>query len=374
MANENIKVLHLIDSGGLYGAEKMLLALVSEQIKHGIEPMIFSVGEPGIGPKPLEVEASRSGLPVTPWRMKPGFNLMEALKIMRWATDHDYSLLHSHGYKFDILFGLLPIKIRGLPIISTVHGYVKAKFPRKIWFYELLDRIALRSVDHVIFVRKGMELDVGSLCRSSVIPNGISLEQKTHNASLSSDIQGFISNHNKLIVAVGRLSKEKGFDVLVNAFAMLTENHSDVGLVIAGEGQDRQRIEELVENLRLPKNVSIPGYVSNIPELLDEADALVIPSFTEGLPMVLLEAMQARCPVVATSVGGIPEVLDYGNAGFLIPRGDPVALFRELAELLETTEQIEPKINHAFHRLVAEYSAEAMSLSYKKIYSEILDN
>jgi len=101
---------------------------------------------------------------------------------------------------------------------------------------------------------------------------------------------------------------------------------------------------------------------------------LVIPSFTEGLPMVLLEAMQARCPVVATSVGGIPEVLDYGNAGFLIPRGDPVALFRELAELLETTEQIEPKINHAFHRLVAEYSAEAMSLSYKKIYSEILDN
>ena len=156
MANENIKVLHLIDSGGLYGAEKMLLALVSEQIKHGIEPMIFSVGEPGIGPKPLEVEASRSGLPVTPWRMKPGFNLMEALKIMRWATDHDYSLLHSHGYKFDILFGLLPIKIRGLPIISTVHGYVKAKFPRKIWFYELLDRIALRSVDHVIFVRKGI--------------------------------------------------------------------------------------------------------------------------------------------------------------------------------------------------------------------------
>ena len=98
-----MKVLHLIDSGGLYGAEKMLLALVKAQLSQGLEPMILSAGELTIPQKPLEIEATRLGLPVIPWRMKPGFNIGESRKILKWAVANDYDILHSHGFKFNVL-------------------------------------------------------------------------------------------------------------------------------------------------------------------------------------------------------------------------------------------------------------------------------
>ena len=94
-----LKILHLIDSGGLYGAEKMLLSLVKEQVQQGLQPMILSAGELEIDEKPLEAEARRKGLPVTPWRMKPGLNLKESWKILVWAREHGYKLLHSQDRK-----------------------------------------------------------------------------------------------------------------------------------------------------------------------------------------------------------------------------------------------------------------------------------
>jgi hypothetical protein len=107
-----LKVLHLIDSGGLYGAEKMLLSLVQEQLKQGLDPMILSAGEPGTDEKPIEAEARNKGLPVTAWRMAPGLNLKESWKILKWAQDNKYQLLHSHGFKFNVLLGMYPAWIR----------------------------------------------------------------------------------------------------------------------------------------------------------------------------------------------------------------------------------------------------------------------
>ena len=94
MTGMGLKVLHLIDSGGLYGAEKMLLTLVAEQVKMGLSPMILSAGEMGITEKALEIEAKRLGLPLCIWRMKPGFNFKESLKILRWAKTHKFQVLH----------------------------------------------------------------------------------------------------------------------------------------------------------------------------------------------------------------------------------------------------------------------------------------
>ena len=130
-----LKVLHLIDSGGLYGAEKMLLSLVKEQLKTGLEPMILSAGELDVIEKPIEAEAKRLGLPVIPWRMKPGLNLKESFKILRWAKKNRYDLLHSHGFKFNVLLGIYPERVRKIPMIATLHGYVYAPRFSKLWFY-----------------------------------------------------------------------------------------------------------------------------------------------------------------------------------------------------------------------------------------------
>ena len=106
-----MRVLHIIDSGGMYGAEVMLLNLVEEQIRQGLKPVIASIGDNQTGEKPLEIEAHKRGFPLKIFRMRPGPNFIGAWKILNYAKSIDCNLLHSHGYKGNILFGFLPKKI-----------------------------------------------------------------------------------------------------------------------------------------------------------------------------------------------------------------------------------------------------------------------
>ena len=182
-----MRVLHLIDSGGLYGAEKMLLTLVSEQMAAGLLPTVLSAGETGIQNKPIEVEARRLGIPVIPWRMNPGFNLKAARDILRWAQSENYQILHSHGYKFNVLMGLWPESIRKIPLIATLHGYVRAKRFTKAWVYETIDRLILARLRRVVLVSEAMKRQVPEkIARSSktvVIPNGMSIGSIRESAS-----------------------------------------------------------------------------------------------------------------------------------------------------------------------------------------------
>ena len=120
----------------------MLLSLVQEQTRRGMDPMILSAGAPGIEEKALEKEAVRLRIPVTPWRMKPGLNIRESWKILKWAQLNGYQILHSHGFKFNVLLGMIPRLLRKLPMVVTLHGYVHAKRFSKLWVYEVLDRVA----------------------------------------------------------------------------------------------------------------------------------------------------------------------------------------------------------------------------------------
>jgi glycosyltransferase involved in cell wall biosynthesis len=318
-----MKVLHLIDSGGLYGAERMLLSLVGEQIAMGLEPTILSAGEPGIPEKPLEAEAKRLGLPLKTWRMKPGFNLKEARKIVQWAADNGTELFHSHGYKFNILLGL-PGNGRKLPMIATLHGYVHAPKFSKLWLYELVDRYAIRRMDAVVLVGDAMKRELpDSLVNSPkthTIRNGVCIEdiQAKSKENPPEHIAEFLSRHDPVILGVGRLSPEKGFNYLLEAFQNISERWPTAGLLIVGEGGERKKLESMIEQYSLTDCVSMPGYCENIPAVMSRATLLVIPSLTEGLPITLLEAMAVRLPVVSSAVGEIPVVLDNGNCGVLV--------------------------------------------------------
>ena len=147
-----IKVLHLIDSGGLYGAEMMLLDLVEEQVKSGIKPLILSVGTHEDEKKPIELAAEKRSLPIKAYRMKAGFNLMSGIGVLRFAQKKKFQILHSHGYKFNILLGIIPRFMRKIPIITTVHGYVHAAYFSKMGMYQYLDRFSLQWLDFVVFV------------------------------------------------------------------------------------------------------------------------------------------------------------------------------------------------------------------------------
>lgn len=370
-----MKVLHLIDSGGLYGAERMLLSLVREQITMGLEPVILSAGEPDIPEKPLETEAKRLGLPLKIWRMKPGLNLKEARKIVRWATEHGVKLFHSHGYKFNILLGL-PGNGRKMPMIATLHGYVHAPKFSKLWLYELVDRFAIRRMDAVVLVGDAMKRELpDSLVNSPkthTIRNGVCIEdiQAKAKESPPEHIAEFISRHDPIILGVGRLSPEKGFNYLLEAFQHVSERWPNAGLLIAGEGREREALERTVQENKLSDSVMLPGYCVNILPVMSKASLLVISSHTEGLPITLLEAMAVQLPIVASAVGEITFVLEEGAGGKLIYDITGKNLAFAIEGAVNNKVGASSRAKTAYSRLCSIYSASLMAKNYQKIYRQ----
>ncbi len=371
------KVLHLIDSGGLYGAEKMLLSLVQEQVKQGLEPMILSVGELGIDVKPIEAEARRKGLPITPWRMNPGLNLKESWKILKWAQRNCYDLLHSHGFKFNVLLGIYPEMVRRVPMIATLHGYVHAPRFSKMWLYELLDRFVIRRMRGVVLVGEAMKKEFPGKLSSGhtvVIPNGLDITklQAMSMSSLDEPFKSFFDNHEVVIIGVGRLSREKGFDRLILAFSEFRKEFPKSGLVMVGEGKLRQKFEALIEELGIEDDVLMPGYCSNVPVLLRHASALVMPSLTEGLPITLLEAISLKTPVVASIVGDIPKVLGDGKGGELLSDIEPATISSAIEKLVNEKELSSRRVDWAYESVSKDYSSAAMAGRYLEFYERAL--
>lgn len=373
-----MKILHIIDSGGLYGAEIMLLNLMSEQVAQGLMPILVSIGDPGVAEKPLEAEALRRGLRVELFRMRPGPNILGALEVLRFARDERADMLHSHGYKGNILFGFLPRFVRRMPMVSTVHGWTWSGGMTRMRIYEWLDSQSLAFVDRIITVssamkehprlknRPGLSLDV--------VPNGIPL--KAEHAGMNSvdhnqDIISFCS-HGFTIGAIGRLSPEKGFASLLQVVSALSEQGNEIRLVILGEGGLRSSLEAAVRNLGIENKVLLPGYVRNAQQYLPFFSMFAMPSLTEGLPMVLLEAMQAGVPIVATRVGGIPDVLQEGRCGLLISPGCNAELEDGITKVMQNEEAAQERVAAARQQVDEVYSSRAMALKYLAIYRSVI--
>jgi colanic acid/amylovoran biosynthesis glycosyltransferase len=142
------------------------------------------------------------------------------------------------------------------------------------------------------------------------------------------------------LLFVGRLAAVKGLPVLLDAVARLAKDRPDIRLVVAGDGPDRSKLEAQTGRLGIATNVEFRGYQSQaqVRELLQQTDVFAMASFAEGVPVVLMEAMAAGVPVVATRIAGVPELVDDGVSGFLVPPGEPHTLAEKIGVLLDNSE------------------------------------
>ncbi len=371
---DSFRVLHLIDSGGLYGAEKVILSLLAEQRREGMDPILLSAGEPNVGDKAIEQAAERLGIQVVPWRMRSGLNLRQTRRILRWACSQGIGLLHSHGYKFNILMGLWPRPWRAqLPLVCTLHGYVKAPRWSKMAVYEALDRIVLQRADGVALVDKTMRhrlpnrVSESSLCR--VIPNGLdNATPKT--ASLRKGLGQFTASHGVNLIAVGRLAREKGFDTLIQAYVDYPEELANTGVVVFGDGPLRDTFQAQISEAGLDDQIMLVGY-ADAAGLMPHFDALVMPSRTEGLPMTVLEALRAELPIIATRVGGVPAALDGLESALLVEPERPDQIANAVAQFTASNDH--GRHGHELRqRFVTHYSASAMAEGYRRLYEDVL--
>lgn len=374
----NAKILHIIDSGGFYGAEAMLLNLMEEQVALGLDPILASIGRPGVGEKAIEVEARRRNLSVRPFRMKPGPNWRGCREILEFAKSEGADLIHTHGYKGNILFSLMPRALRQVPMVTTLHGYTWTGGLTRMYFYQKLDAMCLRRSDQVVLVNGAMTnhpfLRGKRNIPFKVIENGIAVSRRGDRPAggeLRSDIIDF-AGKGFTIAAIGRLSREKGFDRLVEAVAGLVAAGKDIRLVIMGDGYLKGELFLKVNELGIADRVMFSGYVDGAGRYLPYFNLFAMSSLTEGLPMVLLEAMAAEVPIVATYVGGIPEVLDHGEGGVLVGAGDVGALKGGIEEVMDRPEAAARRTACALARVREVYSSRAMAERYSKIYADLL--
>ena len=173
------------------------------------------------------------------------------------------------------------------------------------------------------------------------------------------------------ICAVGRLSPEKGFDLLIDAVSALVAEGRDLRLVIMGEGGLRKELESQAGALMLGDRLLMPGYVPNAKSCLSRLGLFAMPSLTEGLPMVLLEAMAAGVPIVASRVGGIPEMLSQGRAGILVPPRDFDALKEGIRVVLDDPAAARQRAAAAAERLHTAYCSRVMAERYLDVYRQM---
>lgn len=296
-----MKVFHVIDSGGFYGAESMLLSLCLKQIEKNLDVEVISIGLPGEGEKDLERQLNNMGVPLCKWRMKAFPDIRQSRKILNYCENNSANIIHSHGYKGNILLALLPKSSRKVPIISTVHGYTSHRILDRMTLYQLVDKLALRRLDAVVLVSESVRMQMYRALennRTYVIPNGVPLDEDHQSQN----------NHRKLndsdfnVIAIGRLCREKNFKMLVEAFFLVLKEIPHAKLSIFGEGEERENLQHTIKELNLEHAVQMPGYIDDTSSAYQNADVFVNSSITEGMPITILEAMKAGCQIVATNI------------------------------------------------------------------------
>lgn len=284
-------------------------------------------------------------------------------------------LLCCHGYKGDII-GIMAARRVGIPVLAISHGWTAAAV--RVRVYEYADRRVMKWMDRVVAVSEGQAVKVRRAGvrpeRVVVIPNAVHAERfDVVDPSGRDDLLALFPTPPRQIVgAVGRLSPEKGFDQLILAAQKVVKEYPDVGFVLVGDGPLRDRLQSQIEQAQLQGRFVLAGHRSDVDRLFPHMDALAMPSYTEGLPCVLLEAMAAGVPVVATAVGGIPEVVTDGVTGWLVPPGNPDPLADRLHRLLSDSALGRRFADQARLRVRRDYTFGAQADRYAQLLTSII--
>lgn len=301
---------------------------------------------------------------------KDGTDYFSFLKVARILKEENIDVIHTHNTQ-PFIDGTIAAILAGVKTI--VHTDHARNFPdkKRYMFAEWLVSHAAYKVVGVSEHTSSnlMKYEKISKKKISTIPNGIdgkrydiAVDKKKKRAELGIPGDGFV------IGVAARLTEGKGISYLLQAMITLTIEFPGISLVIAGTGEYEEELKRQAKELEVADSTFFIGPRSDMPEILKVLDLFVLPSLHEGLPMVLLEAMAAGCPVVSTDVGGIFMAITNGENGSLVDSENSQALAMEISKVLKDKELRECYIRKGYERFRAEFSAETMTEQYQKLY------
>ena len=359
--------IQLTSTGGFYGAERTLVELAAYLAEQGWESHVIALEGRGAGE--LVRRASDCGVSAMAYTEGGRLGMRALLAKLRATLEHSpRAIVHSHGYKPDILLAALGAPGR-LGCVATCHTWYSDTLKMKL--VERLDKRVLRRFDHVVAVSEEICTD---LLNSGVSPavvsridNGISLPPSDPAARESIRSEFGVAPEERLVVQIGRLARSKRNDLLLEAVSRLTGS-VPIRVLLVGEGDQKGWLGEKAQSLGIAERVTFCGYRADVHRILAAADLLALTSDKEGLPIVILEAMAAGCPIVSTAVGGLPMVLRHNENAGLVPPDDVKQLTCVLREALLDPQMVKIRAKRAQADFVTRFSRDAMGKQYLYVY------
>ena len=265
------------------------------------------------------------------------------------------------------------------PWVAFHHGYTTTDL--KMLAYNRLDRLSLPKADRVVTVCQAFARE---LAKSTKIPeekifvqhNAIRPQPKPSDAEVN-ELKRHVgmAEHDRLIISIGRLSKEKAHGVLIEAFRLLCTTNPNLScrLVIVGDGPERASLETAARASGQNDRITFAGQVNNVQPFYAAADVFVLPSLSEGSPNVLLEAMAAEVPIVATAVGGVTEIVSNEESALLVAPKNPQALATAIDRVLQDSALARRLTTVASAVVAREHSPEAYARSLISLYQEVIE-
>jgi len=363
----NAKVLHMIETSGPGGAENMLinhiLALKSKSICS--EVLLIRDGW-------LRHRLTSLGINCFVIPLDAFFSPSWLLRVLLLIKRGNYMALHSHEFAMNCHAAILSLLCR-IPAVGTIHGknYYPDRLQRRVLykFLSKLSKFVAVSENIKKFLAKDIGLNINDIV---VIPNGVDIEKYKSDPSTRKKIRDELQiNEDEILIgAVGNLYPVKGHSTLILSAKNILSTFKNVKFVVAGRGAEQSSLEEKIKEFGLEDSFKLLGFREDIDCLLQGFDIFAMPSLSEGLPLSILEAMAARCVVVASRVGGIPELVSDGETGLLVPPMDPLQLSSALLRLI-SDQELRNKISESAYKEVCNHYSQNTSTSiYMELYKK----
>lgn len=367
------QVLHSLDIGGA----EVLAAGMARELSDRYR-FVFACLDDEVGV--LGKEFEERGVPMRVFDRQPGIDWKCSFRLAAFFREHKVQIVHAHQYTPFFQLLLARLAYRKPPIVFTEHGrhFPDSRSAKRV----AVNRALLRSDDRLIGVGESVRqalVDNEGLPekRTETIYNGVPLENfqaVNGDAQLRQNVRRElgIDDGEFSIVQVARLNSLKDHATAIRTLKRLRDEQVPAKLVLVGDGEERADLEKLVAEVSVGGDVVFLGARSDIPRLLAAADAFLLSSISEGIPLTLIEAMGAGIPIVSTDVGGIPEVIEHGVSGLLAPAGDAGTLAAHLKSLWQNPEQRSQLAENGCQRAVERFSLEQMHRQYVDVYEQVL--
>jgi glycosyltransferase involved in cell wall biosynthesis len=352
-----MKIAHVVDSMEVGGAEMLVSQMCRLQRDNGHSPRIYAIATLGV----LGEQLQKEDYWVQP---EVGQHLLDSSRsFFRIFKESRPDVVHLHN-PTPTIYAAIAARMAGVPsIVSTRHSLVAP--PRKM-ITELKYAIAARSCDWIVGICDATAMNLRSIhtvpARKIVrVYNGAAAVTRVRNEQ-SSPQSGFT------LIYVGRLEPVKNHSLLLHAFQLASKSMPGLRLWMVGDGSQRQVLESLAKELEIATQVTFWGQQLNVAPFFSAADAFIMSSKSEGLPMSLLQAFSLGLPAIVTDVGGMAEVVRLGKTGVTVSVSDPAEMAKAIVRFAESQAALQQFSKNAEEAFRARFTLQTMADAYMELY------